>query len=107
MMQDHLYHPPCIEIDKTESSDNTLRLIHRFEEKPLFADYIANTMMGIEYLWGGPVQLETMEVVSDSQSAKKYGGGSMSEKTGEKPEISWQRVHYTMKDRKMSKKIIQ
>ena len=107
MMQDHLYHPPCIEIDKKDNSDNTLRLIHRFEEKPLFTDYITNTMMGIEYLWGGPVQLETMEVLSDSQSAKKYGGGSIAEKPNDKQEISWQRVLYTMKDRKLSKKIIQ
>jgi stage V sporulation protein R len=107
MMQDHLYHPPCIEIDKTESGDNTLRLNHRFEGKPLFTEYITNTMMGIEYLWGGPVQLETRDVVVDSQGAKKYGGVSMTEKQDDKQEISWQRVQYTMKDRKLSKKILE
>ncbi len=39
MMQDHLYHPPCIEVDKTESRDNALRLNHRLKEN----HYLQNT----------------------------------------------------------------
>jgi stage V sporulation protein R len=52
--------------------------------------------MGIEYLWGSPVQLETSEVVATS---------SPKEETKE-PEIKWQRVLYTMDNRKLSKKNI-
>lgn len=106
MMQEHLYHPPYIEVDQKESTDNVLRLNHRFEGKPLFTEYIANTMMGIEFLWGSPVQLETSEVMSDSQS-RRYGGGSMPEKADDKQNITWQRVVYTMKDRQLSRKVIE
>lgn len=106
MMQDHLYHPPCIEIDEKETDDNVLRLSHKFEGKPLFTEYIANTMMGIEFLWGGPVQLETREVVSDSQNGKRYGGSSMPEKPIDPENITWQRVLYTMKDRQITRKVL-
>jgi stage V sporulation protein R len=102
MLQDHLYHPPFIEIDMSRSKDNCLYLKHRFEGKPLVTEYIANTMLGIEYLWGGPVQLETSEVVP-SQNQRKYGG-SMPEKPGDNQEIQWKRIIYTMKDRNLTKK---
>lgn len=103
MLGEHLYHPPFIEIDRSHAENNTLYLNHRFEGKPLVSEYISNTMLGIEYLWGGPVQLETSEVVSVSQNGKKYGG-SVPEKPGDKHEIRWRRVLYTMKDRQLTKK---
>jgi stage V sporulation protein R len=102
MLQEHLYHPPFIEIDMSRSKDNCLYLNHRFEGKPLVTEYIANTMLGIEYLWGGPVQLETSEIVP-SQNQKKYGG-SMPERPGDNQEIQWKRIIYTMKDRNLTKK---
>ena len=70
--------------------------MHRFEGKPLVKEFIANTMMGIEYLWGNPVQLETSEVVSTSPSKEET----------KEPEIKWQRVLYTIDNRKLSKKNI-
>ncbi len=102
MLFDSLYHPPCIEVEPDKGLDNTLYLIHRFEGKPLVKQFIHNTMIGLEYLWGSPVQLETSEVVS--LSAPKTGDPSspMKEETAE-PEIKWQRVLYTMKNRKLSK----
>ena len=54
---DSLYHPPCIRVDKEKSVKGILYLSHKFEGKPLKQDYIENTMVGIEYLWGGPVHL--------------------------------------------------
>ncbi len=93
MIERNLYHPPHISIDREKGTGNSLYLVHHFEGKPLVKDFIANTMMGIEYLWGGPVKLETNEVASISQS----------EDGDQEPEIKWQRVLYTMENRKLSK----
>jgi stage V sporulation protein R len=110
MLLDMLYHPPHIEVDTEKAKDNNLYLYHHFEEKPLLKEYIANTMMGIEYLWGRPVQLETSEVVS------KFPGQGEGARTGyisalqEEPvetEVNWERVLYTMKDRKLSREVLQ
>jgi stage V sporulation protein R len=103
MLMATLYHPPQIDIDLEKSRDNTLCLIHRFEGKPLLTDYIPNTMLGIEYLWGGPVSLETTEVASAPPSSRQPAPSTDSP---EPREIKWQRVRYTMKDRKLSKKVL-
>jgi stage V sporulation protein R len=67
-------------------------------------------MLGIEYLWGGRVQLETSEVVS--RIAKEGLGyvpltAILHSKEPEEEEIKWQRVVYTMKKRKLAKKVIE
>lgn len=104
MMKDHLYHPPYLKIDTENIDDNILYLNHKFEGKPLYADYIANTMMGIEFLWGGPVQLETSEIVASSQGGRRYNGATSQAKNADKEEVQWRRVLYTMKDRQLLKK---
>ena len=88
-----LYHPPSITIDREKSKDGNLYLVHRFEEKPLVQEFIGNTMLGIEFLWGGPVQLETSEVVAVPAS----------EREEEKPPVSWRRVLYSMENRELEK----
>jgi len=96
MLLDLLYHPPAIGIDREKSRDGDLYLAHRFEEKPLVEEFIANTMVGIEFLWGGKVRLETSEVVP--APPREYGF------TPEKrEEVSWRRVLYTMENRKLTK----
>lgn len=97
MMLENMYHPPYITVDVTKQNENSLYLYHHFEGKPLVNEYIANTMMGIEYLWGGPVQLETSEVVSAEPK------GEMAGSDPEELEITWRRVVYTMKDKQLSK----
>jgi stage V sporulation protein R len=105
MLREGLYHPPYIEVDGSGSKDNVLKLTHRFEGKPLVTEYIHNTMLGIEYLWGAPVELETSEVVSVSSGGKSYTGTMPPpEKPGEEPKITWRRVRYRMKNRKLTKK---
>jgi stage V sporulation protein R len=97
-----LYHPPHVTIDQEKSEQaGTLYLVHKFEGKPLVKEYIPNTLLGLEYLWGGPVELETHEV-------KSIGGRPEGVRTSEtKPqEIKWQRVVLTMKDRKLSRRIL-
>jgi stage V sporulation protein R len=69
-------------------------------------EFIANTMMGIEYLWGAPVKLETSEVekVESSQTSIPIPGLAKSaEDDARQVEIKWLRTLYTMKDRKLSR----
>jgi len=106
MLLDTLYHPPYIQINPEKTNNGNLYLVHVFEGKPLVREFIANTMLGIEYLWGNPVQLETNEVVpaEPSQVRLPIPGLSMPvEEEVQAKEIKWQRVLYTMKDRKLSK----
>jgi len=107
MLQGSLYHPPHITIKNENGGKEELYLIHHFEGKPLVNEFIANTMMGIEYLWGRPVKLETSEVVSQPQVQPDTGSGGPTSPlpaVKEEPEIEWRRVVYTMENRKLSKR---
>ncbi|MBU0996040.1 MAG: SpoVR family protein [Proteobacteria bacterium] len=111
MIIDVLYHPPYIEIDETKSKNGSLYLNHLFEGKPLVNEYIANTMMGIEYLLGAPVHLETSEVtLSAAGPAAPFLLPGIPVPPPPQPDeaqeqiISWQRVLYTMDKKKLTKK---
>lgn len=104
MLFDSLYHPPHIEINQEKSDRNSLYLVHHFEGKPLVIEFIHNTMMGIEYLWGGAIHLETSEVVSVSPPSWQQGSPLQPQEERFEPKIEWQRVLYTMKNRELSKK---
>ena len=109
MIIDTLYHPPQIFVDKTATKGGVLYLNHKFENKPLKIDYIENTMIGIEYLWGGPVHLETSEPAVSKKSAANYASfwdpGAAGTKTAGKSteDIKWKRVRYVMEKRKLHK----
>ncbi|WDN90842.1 stage V sporulation protein R [Desulfosarcina sp. BuS5] len=109
MVLDSLYHPPQIEIDTEKMKDNSLYLTHTFENKPLVKEFISNTMVGIEYLWGSPVHLETHEVVAarsvPSQDLTLLGPTPTGDETAA-PGIKWQKVLYSMKNRKLTRKIL-
>ena len=92
-----LYHPPHIEIAPERGMGGALYLVHHFEGKQLVQEYIANTMIGIEFLWGGEVQLETSEAAMEAPRGREGG---------EEPEITWQRVLYTMKDKTLKRKAL-
>ena len=94
MITDSLYHPPNIRIDTDKTRDGSLYLDHRFEGRPLVREFIANTMLGIEYLWGGPVKLETSEVIEIRKTAP-------SPDDLEPSDIKWRRVIYTMENRRL------
>ena len=93
MLIDSLYHPPVIEVDESKSDGEKLYLKHQFEGKQLIKDFVPDVLLGIEYLWGAEVSLETTEIVlkrpstPDGQAQKEL-----------RP------VLYTMKGRKVSKK---
>ncbi|MCP4725409.1 MAG: SpoVR family protein [bacterium] len=110
MIIDSMYHPPHIVIDTNMNKNNSLYLVHNFEGKPLVKDFLLNTMVGIEYLWGTTVHLETCEVAEVSASSGgDYGFGpfSAASEPEEKPEIKWNRVLYSMNKRKLSKNILE
>jgi len=109
MLVASLYHPPHIEVAVDKTQSDTLYLIHRFEGKPLVTEYIRHTMLGLEYLWGGPVQLETMEVVKTPQTPRLPTTPGIPAPGAEAPhprEVTWQRVLYTMKDRNLSRNLL-
>jgi len=93
-----LYHPPVIENVPEKSTDGVLYLNHRHEGKPLVNEYIANTMLGIEYLWGGPIKLETNEAEVKPGNEREADDGV---------QVSWTRVVYTMKDRTFSREVLE
>ncbi|HEY3275480.1 MAG TPA: SpoVR family protein [Syntrophorhabdaceae bacterium] len=109
MLLDSLYHPPHIKVNEEKSKEGSLYLDHRFEEKPLVQEFIANTMMGIEYLWGGPVKLETTEFVAESdlrRTEKYYYGMGRKLAQGSKKKVA-RRTVYTMEKQKLTKILMQ
>ena len=109
MIKGQLYHPPHLTVDMDKTGDDALYLVHHFEGKPLVKEYIHNTMLGLEYLWGGKIMLETTEVKSIKRPDKQPTLPGMPPPAVEQdvePEIEWQRVRYTMKDKKLSKGLI-
>jgi len=100
MLLEHLYHPPHVTVDTARTTEDRLCLVHHFEGKPLVREYIANTMLGIEYLWGGSVQLETSEVKGAPAQARAVNA------TAAGTDVEWERVRYTMKNRELTREII-
>jgi stage V sporulation protein R len=109
MILNILYHPPSVLVDRERSNNGELHLVHRFEGKPLKTDYIPNTLIGVEYLWGGPVHLETSEPAEVSRPEElPYSPTRVMVPPEEEkpPDITWQRVRYTMKNRELSKTVL-
>jgi stage V sporulation protein R len=106
MLLDSLYHPPKITLDHEKGRQaDSLYMVHHFEGKPLVREFLSNTLMGIEYLWGGPVELETSEPMPKATRPERSRiPGAGADKAP--PEIQWQRVVYTMKDRKLNRRVL-
>jgi len=104
MLLDSLYHPPFIEVEGRWTDESCIYLNHHFEGKPLVPEFVPNTMLGIEYLWGGAVKLETTELVEAGAESRTNGNTTPSADSGKEP--TERRVLYTMKDRKISKEVL-
>lgn len=87
MLIQSLYHPPQLKVDLEKTNDDCLYLIHQFEGKQLIQDFIGETLMAIEFLWGNDVKLETSLVKLNSEKKKVE-----------------ERVVYHMKDKNLSRK---
>jgi stage V sporulation protein R len=107
MLLESLYHPPCIEIDEEKSMGGDLYLTHRFEGRPLVREYIENTMLGIEYLWGGPVKLETTDMQEGKEDADmgaySYLTQAYTVDDDSKKRVQLIRILYTMAGRKLTR----
>lgn len=101
MIADSLYHPPALTINVDD--DNTLILNHVFEGKPLYRDYIEGTLLGLEFLWGAKVSLYTHEA-ERLKEAPEQVRARQAEGTDRK--IVWKRFRYTMKERKLTRVLI-
>ncbi len=101
MLINNLYHPPFLKFTKQENG--SLYLNHQFESKELMPDYIPNTLIGIEYLWGNKVFLETMEI--DWERMKEDFDGSNSDNISQS-ETYFRKVLYTVENKKVTKEII-
>lgn len=99
MVSQQLYHPPSVTIDVTETG--TLVLDHKFEGKPLLREYVDGTLMGLEFLWGGPVCLYSSEPVPIKIDETPSLTGRVEEKIPR--QYVWKRFKYTMKGRKLSR----
>ncbi|MCG8687203.1 MAG: SpoVR family protein [Desulfobacterales bacterium] len=110
MIINTLYHPPIINVDEAKTKDGILYLDHKFEGKPLKKDYIENTMIGIEFLWGGPIHLETSEPVAEAPDDKAYinfwdpAAGSKTAGSQLPKKFEWKRMRYVMDNRKLTKR---
>ncbi len=110
MVVDTLYHPPIIYVDKEKSKQGVLYIVHKFEGKPLKTDFIENTMIGIEYLWGGPVNLETHEVSKKATSDKNYinfwAANYQAPEPLKKEKFEWKKILYVLENRRLHKREI-
>lgn len=111
MLLDFLYHPPYIKIHEPKADLGILYLDHQFEGKPLVQEFISHTLLGIEYLWGGTVKLETTEPVEDPgadnpvHSLYNIPDPAKKDKFREK-KVQYRRVLYTMENRKLSRSLL-
>jgi len=102
MVAESLYHPPSVTI--TVDDDNSLIINHVFEKKPLVRDYIEATLMGAEFLWGAKVCLYTFEPEPVKKSASQ---AQTAQEETPLQKIKWKRIRYTMKDRKMTRVLVE
>ena len=101
MIVNSLYHPPYVTFSKDD--DGVLLLKHQFEGKELLRDYIPNTLIGLEYLWGNKVKLETMELDWENMREKADGGNTDDIMQSEP---LFRKVVYTAEDKKVKKEVI-
>jgi stage V sporulation protein R len=98
MLIDNMYHPPYISVDTVKTDEKTLYLKHQFEGRQIYKPYIAETLLGIEYLWfgdksNGQVILETMDIIK-----RKGSDDSVS--------FEYKPIQYIMSNKKMSKRYL-
>lgn len=61
MLNRTLYHPPYIIMSEEKAKDGELYLDHVYEGRSLYTPFIANVLIGLEYLWRKKVRLATTE----------------------------------------------
>ena len=92
MLLDSLWHPPHVLVDEFRTTQERLVLNHINEGKPLVREFISNTLLGLEFLWGGEVQLTTTDLFYREK------------KMGEELTLVKKPLTYIMKNRKLTQR---
>lgn len=71
MLNKSLYHPPYTVISNKKAKEKELYLDHIFEGRQLVTKYIEPVLIGLSFLWGGAVKLETTEFEIEPQDRFK------------------------------------
>jgi len=91
-----LYHPPVIDFD---TKDGRLHLNHVYEGRSLYRRHIKQVLIGLGYLWGRPVQLETTEYEEDQPTERWFDQAN-------NPKYKKIRVLYICKNKEVTKKVL-
>lgn len=101
MLNKLLYHPPHIVIEEEKVEKNgELYLNHIYEGRTLVTEYIPNVLIGLEYLWGKPVHLETTEYVEEGYRSPFLNWQA------EESKVRMERVIYNCKDRQVERVVL-
>lgn len=99
MLNKTLYHPPHVVIDEEKAKDGELYLDHIFEGRTLVTRYIPQVLIGLAYLHGGKVALETTEFEQDEHRHDMF-------RDLDEPDYKKVRVLYTCEGKKVSRAIL-
>ncbi len=101
MLNKSLYHPPYVVISEEKAREDELYLDHVFEGRTLVTRYIPAVLIGLAYLAGSRVKLETTEFeVEEMDFQKRFLNPD------EKPEYRKLRVLYTCEGKNVKRKIL-
>lgn len=103
MLNRALYHPPHVLISEEKAKNGELYLDHVFEGRQLVAKYIGPVLIGLAYLSGTRVRLETTEFeVGPGRKHFLY----MPHVDDEEPQYRKLRVLYTCEDKKIIRNVL-
>lgn len=111
-----LYHPPHVIIREEKSRGGELYLDHQYEGRVLVKEYIPAVLIGLAYLWGGKVKLETTEWIVDKDKKEQpktppsligpQAKPKQTTKYYEEEEYRLRRVLYTCEGRKVERGVL-
>lgn len=101
LLNQTLYHPPHINFSGLEPDEDQLYLNHVYEGRSLYTKYIRPVLVGLEFLWGKPVNLETTEY--EEVEPENWWERQRS-RSG--PKYKKIRVLYGCKDREISRAVL-
>lgn len=102
MLNDSLYHPPCVLINQDKAEKKELYLDHVFEGRTLVTKYIPAVLRGLSYLAGGTVKLETTEFEFDREEQHQF----LLQDPEYKPEYKKLRVLYSCSGQNLNRTVI-
>ena len=101
LLNQTLYHPPYIDFGGTKAKNGELYLDHIYEGRMLFKRYIKPVLVGLEFLWGKPIKLETTEYMEEQPKDPWERW-----KIGYQPKYRKTRVLYACEERKVSRTVL-